>query len=120
MNKKEIKSQIDLNNIPNDNYEDEPEDNITSLDLFKQSLNNQINKESNNSISFNNKNDVNEEKYKELLIKELSENLNIDCVNTDTNTINNTELETKSLTTIQEVNSESKSNPSFVYINKEI
>ena len=119
MNKKEIKSQIDLNNIPNDNYEDEPEDNITSLDLFKQSLNNQINKESNNSISFNNKNDVNEEKYKELLIKELSENLNIDCVNTDTNTINNNELETKSLTTIQEVNSESKSNPSFVYINKE-
>lgn len=107
MNKKEVKNQTNLNNIPNYNYDDKPEENALSIDLFKQSLINEINPQSKNIIPMDNDKN-NEEKYKEFLIKELSENLNI---GNDPN-INATELG-NSLTTIVEVTNDSKSNQSI-------
>ena len=120
MNKKEIKNQTDLNNIPNFNYEDKPEENLSSLDLFKQTLNNNKKQIPNNIIySYNINNNINQDQYKELLMKELSDNLNLQLVNNETNTtINNTDIRKKSLTTIEEVNSENKSNTSFNTKNK--
>ena len=75
------------------------------------------NKDKNNQINLNDiPNDNNEENIKELLIKELSENLNIEIEGNESNINNNNnhKLIKNSLTTIQEENSESFSHPSYI------
>ena len=101
MDKKGI-NQTDLNNIPNFDYDDKPEEIRPSLYKIKQTKNNQLNQDNDPEIE------------KELLIKELSENLNIGYVNTENKNITTPKLENKSLTIIQESNDESTiSRPSY-------
>ena len=111
MDKKGI-NQTDLNNIPNFEYDDKPEEFMPSLDQIKQSLNSQLNQEISNSN--NNQSNNNPEMEKELLIKELSENFNIGYINRECNANEeNPKLDNKSLTIIQEEFNESKSAFSF-------
>ena len=86
------KDKTNLNNYPNDSI---PTQSITGQP--------------------NNYNNTNHENDKELLIKELSENLNIEFDNNDNNkNINNAGGIKQSLTTIQEEINESISNPSII------
>ena len=101
MDKKEIKNQTNLNDIPDFDYEDKPEEIISSIEQFKQSLNNQIQNENNNKANNN------DENYKKLLIKELSENLGIELPYNDSNSsVKNNEFAKKTLSTIHEVSNE--------------
>ena len=117
MNKKEIKNQTNLDNIPVFVYDDKPEE-IPSLEKFRLSLNNKPKEEQNknNNIDNNNKIENTPHISKEQLIKELSDNLGIDMPSNDTNT-NNSEAIKNSLTTIQEVTNESIS-PSYISVNE--
>ena len=117
MNKKEIKNQTNLDNIPVFVYDDKPEE-IPSLEKFRLSLNNKPKEEQNNNINIDNNNKIENTPQisKEQLIKELSDNLGIDMPSNDTNT-NNSDAIKNSLTTIQEVTNESIS-PSYISVNE--
>ena len=111
MDKKEIKNQTNLNEIPEYDYYDKPEEVMPSMDYFKQPINNHLDNDP-NKITNNHEND------KELLIKELSENLNIDFLANNNNTNKNKgEGSKKPLTTIQGVSDESVSNINFRHEN---